>query len=106
MKKLLVVAACLFMSSCIEDGHYTGNVVVIDKNTSARGNDYTEYTLYGCIGEKNIKWCPSEYEYNHTNVGDTIYLHDVHYYVVTPERQEVVMPAHHIWFIGGRMWII
>lgn len=90
MKKLLVVAACLFMSSCIEDGHYTGNVVVIGKNSSARGNafqNYTEYTLYGCIGEKYIKWWPSEKEYNQTNVGDTIYLYDAHYYGYHPKTE-------------------
>ena len=85
MKKLLLAVACLFMASCIEEGTYTGDVVVVGKKSADYANAFrvhTEYVLYGRIGDKTIKWWSSESEYSHANVGDTINLYDVYYHVV------------------------
>lgn len=86
MKKLLmVVVACLLMASCIEEGYYTGDVVVAGKNAADYANAFrvhTEYVLYGRVGDKTIKWWPCEADYNHASVGDTLFLYDVYYRVV------------------------
>lgn len=86
MKKLLlVVVACLLMASCFEEGNYTGDVVVVGKKSADYANSfrvYTEYVLYGRVGDKTIKWWPCEADYNQASVGDTLSLYDVYYRVV------------------------
>lgn len=91
MKRLLLVGACLFMASCIKEGYYTGDVVVVGKKASDYSNTFrvhTEYVLYGRIDDKTIKWWPCESDYSQTNVGDTIYVYDVYYREVKEGGEE------------------